>query len=100
MCVDRTEAQAFVLTRQQEDRPIPDTDKAALRNGLIPAMIALSNVSHKAMRAQVAEAVSIIAAVDFPDKWPDLVDVSTFKLGRGSLRVLSAYSKPPLTPVA
>ncbi|EPS95676.1 hypothetical protein FOMPIDRAFT_1025652 [Fomitopsis schrenkii] len=57
-----------------EDQPIPETDKAALRNELIPAMIALSNASDKAMRAQVAESVSIIAGVDFPDKWPDLVD--------------------------
>lgn len=50
-------------------------------------MIALSNASDKAMRAQVAESVSIIAGVDFPDKWPDLVDVSTIQIGRGSLEV-------------
>lgn len=49
-------------------------------------MIALSNTSDKAMRAQVAESVSIIAGVDFPDKWPDLVDVSTFQLGCGCPR--------------
>ena len=75
------------LTREQEDKPIPENDKAALRNELIPAMIALSNASDKAMRAQVAESVSIIAGVDFPDKWPDLVDVSTIQLGRGCIRL-------------
>jgi exportin-2 (importin alpha re-exporter) len=38
-------------------------------------MLALSNPSDKAIRAQVAESVSLIAQLDFPTKWGDLIDV-------------------------
>ncbi len=38
-------------------------------------MLALSNPADKAIRAQVAESVSLIAALDFPNKWPDLIQV-------------------------
>ena len=41
-------------------------------------MIQLSNASDKAVRAQIAESISLVAKSDFPDKWPDLVDVSAF----------------------
>lgn len=51
-------------------------DKTALRQQLIPAMMALSSASDKAIRAQIAESVSAIAVTDFPEKWPNLIDVS------------------------
>lgn len=38
-------------------------------------MIALSGPNEKTIRAQVAESVSLIAELDFPERWPDLVDV-------------------------
>ena len=38
-------------------------------------MLALSNPADKAIRVQVAEAVSLIAELDFPARWPDLIDV-------------------------
>jgi hypothetical protein len=38
-------------------------------------MIALSGPNEKAIRAQVAESVSLIAELDFPERWPDLIDV-------------------------
>ncbi len=38
-------------------------------------MLALSKPSDASIRVQVAEAVSLIAELDFPDKWPDLIDV-------------------------
>lgn len=41
-------------------------------------MLALSTPSDKAIRAQIAESISIIATSDFPDLWPDLVDVSIY----------------------
>lgn len=67
--------------------PLPEQDKAALRNQLVPAMLALSNPTEKTIRTQIAEAVSLIAELDFPSKWPDLLDVSpTFiELGRHQL---------------
>lgn len=60
----------------QDEPPIPDADRVSLRNEIIPAMINLSSASDKAMRAQVAESISLIASSDFPERWPDLVDVS------------------------
>ena len=41
-------------------------------------MLALSNPADKAIRAQVAEAVSLIAELDFPQRWTDLIDVRPF----------------------
>jgi hypothetical protein len=38
-------------------------------------MIALLGSNEKAIRAQVAESVSLIAELDFPERWPDLIDV-------------------------
>ncbi|SRR5258708_471383 len=38
-------------------------------------MIALSGLNEKAIRKQIAESVSLIAELDFPERWPDLIDV-------------------------
>lgn len=38
-------------------------------------MIALSDPTVKAIRAQIAESVALIAELDFPAKWTDLIDV-------------------------
>ncbi|KXN81986.1 Importin-alpha re-exporter [Leucoagaricus sp. SymC.cos] len=64
-----------VKTRWEEEvQPLPEQDKAALRGQLVPAMLALSNPTDKTIRTQVAEAISLIAELDFPKKWPDLLD--------------------------
>ncbi|KAI0636204.1 Cse1-domain-containing protein [Trametes polyzona] len=65
----------LVKSRWEDDEPpVPQPDRAALREALVPAMIQLSNASDKAVRAQVAESISLIAKIDFPEQWPDLVD--------------------------
>ena len=62
--------------RWEEDvNPISEQDKAALRAELVPGMIVLSNPADKTIRAQVAESVSLIAELDFPEKWENLIDV-------------------------
>ena len=38
-------------------------------------MIALSGASNKAIRAQIAESVSLMVELDLPDRWPDIIDV-------------------------
>lgn len=43
-------------------------------------MLALSNPADKAIRAQVAESVSLVAELDFPAKWENLIDVSVTSL--------------------
>ncbi|KZP10209.1 hypothetical protein FIBSPDRAFT_220491 [Athelia psychrophila] len=54
--------------------PIPDSDKVELRKTLVPAMLHLSAPGDKTIRAQVAESVSLIAELDFPERWLDLID--------------------------
>lgn len=41
-------------------------------------MLALSAPQDKAIRAQVAESVSLIAQLDFPVKWENLIDVRPY----------------------
>ncbi|KAG6868898.1 hypothetical protein C0993_008196 [Termitomyces sp. T159_Od127] len=61
--------------RWEEDvQPLAEQDKAALRSELVPAMLALSSPADKSIRAQVAESVSLIAELDFPQKWENLID--------------------------
>ena len=61
---------------EEDAPPLAEPVKVQLREQLIPAMVALSDPGNRPVRAQLAEAVSIIAAMDFPDQWPDLIDVS------------------------
>lgn len=65
----------FELLSLQDVQPLAEQDKVVLRSELVPAMLALSNPTEKAIRAQVAESVSLIAELDFPEKWPNLIDV-------------------------
>ena len=70
---DHTYSPHLWLTK--DDTPLPEQDKIAIRSQLVPAMIALSDPADKAIRAQIAESVALIAELDFPAKWNDLVDV-------------------------
>ncbi|KIK60075.1 hypothetical protein GYMLUDRAFT_44063 [Collybiopsis luxurians FD-317 M1] len=64
-----------VKSRWEDDvQPVANQDKAALKAELVPAMLALSAPSDKPVRAQVAESVSLIAELDFPHQWEDLID--------------------------
>ncbi|KAI0775001.1 Cse1-domain-containing protein [Trametes elegans] len=78
----------LVKSRWEDDEPpVPEADRAALRDALVPAMIQLSNASDRAVRAQVAESISLIAKVDFPEQWPDLVDKLVFSLSESNYEV-------------
>jgi exportin-2 (importin alpha re-exporter) len=65
----------YLTLRQQDVQPLPAQDKALLRSQLVPAMIALSGASDKAIRTQIAQAISLIAELDFPSQWGDLIAV-------------------------
>jgi exportin-2 (importin alpha re-exporter) len=65
----------IALTLPEDEYPISASDKEALKPQLVPAMIALSAQNEKPIRAQIAECVSLIAELDFPHRWPDLIDV-------------------------
>ncbi|KIJ25285.1 hypothetical protein M422DRAFT_273745, partial [Sphaerobolus stellatus SS14] len=61
-------------SEESEETPIPANDKILVRSQLVPAMIALSSPATKGPRAQIAESVAVVAELDFPEKWPELVD--------------------------
>ncbi|PIL29858.1 hypothetical protein GSI_08065 [Ganoderma sinense ZZ0214-1] len=78
----------LIKSRWEDDEPpIPEADRAGLRGALVPAMIQLSNVSDKAVRAQVAESISLVAKSDFPERWPDLVDNLTVSLSHSNFEI-------------
>ncbi|KAI0714440.1 armadillo-type protein [Cerioporus squamosus] len=78
----------LIKSRWEDDEPpVPQADRAALRDALVPAMITLSNASDKAVRAQVAESISLVAKVDFPERWPDLVDKLVASLSESNFEV-------------
>ncbi|KZP10233.1 hypothetical protein FIBSPDRAFT_1051455 [Athelia psychrophila] len=55
--------------------PISDSDKTELRKALMPATLHLSAPRNITIRPQVAESISLIAKLDFPERWLDLSDV-------------------------
>ncbi|KAF8749880.1 Cse1 [Rhizoctonia solani] len=65
----------------EEDFPINDTDKGAVRAELVPAMLALSksgaDKSDRLARPQLAESLAIVAGEDYPDRWPTLMEQLT-----------------------
>ena len=58
-------------------------------------MIALSTAADKSLRAQVAETISIIARSDFPARWPDLIDVSSFRWPATAALAMNVPFSPP-----
>jgi exportin-2 (importin alpha re-exporter) len=70
-----------------DEYPIAVGDKDALKPQLVPAMIALSGASDKAIRAQIAESVSLIAELDFPERWPDLIDQLVQSLSNSDMNI-------------
>ena len=57
-------------------------------------MIALSNPTDKGIRAQIAESVALIAELDFPSKWPDLIDVRHIHPHRPHLTFFFPATRP------
>ncbi|KAH7097236.1 importin alpha re-exporter [Auriculariales sp. MPI-PUGE-AT-0066] len=61
-------------TDETDDTPIAAGDKTQLRGQIVPAMIVLAGPADKALRAQIAQSVTVIAKTDFPSEWPSLID--------------------------
>lgn len=85
MCVLISFLLKFLITILQDEQPIADPDKASLRASLVPAMLALSSSpSDKGIRAQIAESISLVAELDFPNVWADLIDQLVSSLSQTS----------------
>lgn len=74
-----------------EEEPIADGDKATLREQLVPAMLALSTSAadrtERLARPQLADALAAIAAEDYPDRWPTLIQQLTSSLSEADFNV-------------
>ena len=51
-------------------------DRTAVKQQLVPIMIALGSPATAKLQAQIGEGLATIAERDFPDEWEGLVDVS------------------------
>ncbi|KAF5343738.1 hypothetical protein D9756_011534 [Leucocoprinus leucothites] len=86
---------------EEEVQPLLEQDKVALRGQLVPAMLSLSNPTDKTIRMQIAESVSLIAELDFPKNWPDLIDqlvaslsASDYNINIGVLETAHSIFRP------
>ncbi|BEJ11174.1 hypothetical protein CspHIS471_0105960 [Cutaneotrichosporon sp. HIS471] len=58
----------------EEDVQIAAGDKTAVKNQLVPLMIALGTKQTARLQSQIGEGLSTIASIDFPEQWEGLVD--------------------------
>lgn len=66
-----------------EDVQIVQDDKTAVKNQLVPLMIALGTPQTARLQSQIGEGLSTIASIDFPEQWEGLVGVSDTGLVHG-----------------
>jgi exportin-2 (importin alpha re-exporter) len=59
-----------------QETQITQEDKNAIKAQLVPVMIALGTPTTARLQSQIGEALSMIAAQDFPENWEGLCDVS------------------------
>ncbi|CAE6534937.1 unnamed protein product [Rhizoctonia solani] len=75
----------------EEDFPINEGDKNAVRAELVPAMLALSksgaDKSDRLARPQLAESLAVIAGEDYPDRWPTLMEQLTSSLSKDDYNI-------------
>ncbi|GHJ89066.1 hypothetical protein NliqN6_5468 [Naganishia liquefaciens] len=65
-----------VRKRWGEETELSEFDRTAVKSQLVPIMVSLSTPGGSAARlqSQIGEAVAEIASVDFPERWPNLLD--------------------------
>ncbi|KAI5449860.1 importin-alpha export receptor [Naganishia albida] len=65
-----------VRKRWSEETEISEFDRTAVKSQLVPIMVSLSTPGGPAakLQSQIGEAVAEIASVDFPERWPNLLD--------------------------
>lgn len=67
-------------------KPIPEDEKESFRNRLVPVLVA----SHSHIRAQLIPTLQKILAFDFPQKWPNFLDITVQLLNAGDISSVSA----------
>ncbi|PVI06156.1 ARM repeat-containing protein [Periconia macrospinosa] len=67
-------------------KPIPEDEKTAFRNRLVPILVA----SQPNVRAQLIPTLQKILAYDFPQKWPNFLDITIQLLNTGDIQSVFA----------
>jgi importin-7 len=67
-------------------KPIPEDEKQSFRNRLVPILVP----SQPAVRAQLIPTLQKILAYDFPQKWPNFLDITIQLLNAGDIASVSA----------
>jgi hypothetical protein len=62
-------------------RPIPEDEKSSFRSRLVPILVA----SPPQVRLQLIPTLQKILAYDFPQKWPDFLDITVQLLNAGDI---------------
>ncbi|KAF2244258.1 ARM repeat-containing protein [Trematosphaeria pertusa] len=62
-------------------KPIPEEEKQSFRNRLVPVLVA----SQPQVRAQLIPTLQKILAYDFPQKWPNFLDITIQLLNAGDI---------------
>lgn len=62
-------------------KPIPDEEKSSFRNRLVPILVA----SPPQVRLQLIPTLQKILAYDFPQKWPNFLDITVQLLNAGDI---------------
>lgn len=62
-------------------KPIPEEEKTSFRNRLVPILVA----SPPQVRLQLIPTLQKILAYDFPQKWPDFLDITIQLLNAGDI---------------
>lgn len=80
MLKDATSLTSFALLQAEEaPTPLTQADADALKAQVVPVMIALAQ--EQQIQVQIGEAISLMAEADFPDAWPNLIEVRIDKSG-------------------
>ena len=85
----------FVWPQQSENEDpvigaVSDEEKDAIRQQLVPVLISLASVQtpSQAIMSQMNESIALVAASDFPDAWPALIDELVAQLSTDNHHVL------------
>jgi len=70
----------IVLACGYQDNDLSSFDKMTVKSQLVPIMVSLSTTGASRLQSQIGEAVAEIAELDFPERWPTLIDVSKIHL--------------------
>lgn len=76
-------------TEEASDAVLPE-EKAAVRQQLVPVLVALASgpMPSQAILSQMNESIALVAASDFPDVWPELIDELVAQLSTEHHQVL------------